>query len=633
MATNIPPHNLGEVVDATIMLIDNPDATIEELMTVIKGPDFPTGAFIFGREGIKRAYATGRGTIKVRAKASIEEEKGKERIVITEIPYLVNKAKLIEDIANLVRAKRIEGISDLRDESDREGMRIVIELKGSANAEIILNQLYKHTQMESTFGVINLALVDGEPKVLNLKETLFEYIRHRKAVVTRRTAFELDKAERRKHILEGLRIALDNIDAIIKIIKGSKTVDQARESLISNFNFSKVQAQAILDMRLQKLTGLEREKIDQEYEELLKRIAWLKEVLASEERVLDIIKEELQELKEKYSDERRTEIVEGALEIEDEDLIPVEDMVITITSTGYIKRLPVDTYRKQRRGGKGIIGMETKEGDFVKDLFIASTHDYMLFFTNKGKIYWKKVYEIPSAGRYARGKAIVNLLDIEEDENVTAMIPISKFDEEHYLVFATKKGTVKKTVLSAYSRPRRTGIRAITLGDGDELVDVRLTDGEQEIVLGTKYGKAIRFSEREVRAMGRTARGVIGIRLRENDAVIAMEIVREGSTLLTITENGYGKRTSLEEYRITRRGGKGIINIKTSKRNGLAIGIKEVLDGDELIITSSEGIIIRMPVRDISVIGRNTQGVRIMRLHENDRVVAVERVVLEDEGE
>ncbi len=635
MATNVPPHNLVEVVDAAMAIIDNPDIELSELMEHIPGPDFPTGSFIHGRAGILQAYRTGRGTIRLRARAVIEEDKAREHILVTELPYQVNKAKLIEDIARLVREKKIEGIADLRDESDREGMRIVIEIKGNAMGEVVLNQLYKHTRLEATFGIINLALVDGEPKVLRIKEVFLEYIKHRKDVVKRRTEFELKKAEKRAHVLEGLRLALENIDRVIKLIRASKTVDVAREGLISEFSLTKVQAQAILDMKLQRLAALEREKVEEEHRELLKKISWLQGVLASEEKVLEIIKDELRDIREKYGDERRTEIMEATADLTMEDLIAVEDMVVTITSSGYIKRLPVSTYRSQRRGGKGIIGMETKEEDVVSDLFIASTHDYLLFFSNKGKVYWKKVYEIPESGRYSKGKAMVNLLQIEEGEGITATIPIKEFDEDHFLLKATKQGKVKKTSLYAYRNPRRTGIRAITLAEGDELVGVEKTDGSCEVLLGTRRGKSIKFNEGDVRPMGRTAQGVIGIRLRKKDEVIGMVVVKKNLTLLTVTENGYGKRTPVEDeehhrgYRLQRRGGKGVINIITSRRNGLVVGIKGVCEEDELMLMSSQGIAIRLPVKGISVIGRNTQGVRLMKLNKGDMVCAVERIVEE----
>ncbi|NOZ76670.1 MAG: DNA gyrase subunit A [Euryarchaeota archaeon] len=631
MATNIPPHNLVEVVDATIRVIDEPEVEVPELMEVIKGPDFPTGGIIYGRWGIMNAYVTGRGSVKVRARAEMEEVKGRDRIIVTELPYQVNKARLIESIAELVKDKRIEGIADLRDESDREGMRVVIELKKGAVPEIVLNQLFKHTQMETSFGIINLALVDGEPKVLGLKETIQCYIDHRREVVRRRTQFELDRAEKRAHILEGLLTALDNIDAVIKLIRGSKTVDQAREGLIENFELTKEQAQAILDMRLQKLTGLEREKIEEEHRSLKEKIAWYREVLADEGKVLAIIKEELQELKETYGDGRRTEIVDAEAELDMEDLIAEEDMVVIITREGYIKRVPVDVYRSQGRGGKGIIGMETKEGDTVENIFIASTHDYMLFFTNQGRVHWLKVYRIPESGRYSRGKAIVNLLEVGEGERITASFAIKEFTEGYYLMMATRFGKVKKTELTAYSRPRRGGIIAIGLQEGDELIKVVMTNGRREVVLATKEGKAIKFHEEDVRPMGRPAMGVRGIRLKGEDEVVGMVLAQEDESLLTVTENGFGKRTPFSEYPLQRRGGQGVINIKTTKRNGKVVGIVTVARDGEVMFTSSRGIVIRVPVRDISVIGRNTQGVTLMRLQEGDRVVGVARVTKEDD--
>jgi DNA gyrase subunit A len=631
MATNIPPHNLGEVIDGVVLLIDEPEADIDALMKVIPGPDFPTGGFVVGGEGIREAYATGRGTIKMRARASVEEGKAGKQILITEIPYMVNKAKLIESIADLIREKKIEGVGDLRDESDREGMRIVLELRGSALPEIVLNRLYKHTQMESTFGVINLALVEGEPRVLTLKETLEEYLRHRVTVVRRRSQFELDRAERRAHILEGLRIALGQIDKVIQRIKASKTVEEAREALQRDFTLTEIQAQAILDMKLQRLTSLEREKIDQEHANLLKEIARLKQILGSEKEIRKVVRGELLELKERYSDVRRTVIIEAKPELGIEDLIPEEEMVINITNSGYIKRTALSTYRMQRRGGKGIIGIETKEEDYLKDLFIASTHDYLLSFSNKGKVYWLKVYEIPEAGRYSRGKFILNLLDIGEGERITANIPIREFDDEHFLFMATAQGIVKKTPLSAFSNPRRGGIIAITLSNGDELVDVRMTDGNQEIILGSRFGKAIRFSETGVRPMGRTARGVKGISLRPKDRVIGMEVMREGIALLAVTENGYGKRTRISDYPLQRRGGKGVINIIPSLRNGPVVGIVGVEIGDEVMITTKEGIHILITAKSVPLMGRNTQGVRLIRLGKEDTVAAAARVVREEE--
>jgi DNA gyrase subunit A len=625
MATNIPPHNLCEVCDAIAMLIDNPDATLEELMEVIQGPDFPTGAYILGKKGIIQAYTTGRGTIRLRGRTHVEEDKRKKRIIITEIPYMVNKAKLIENIADLVRNKKIEGITDIRDESDREGMRVVIELKQSASPEVILNQLYKNTQLETTFGIINLVLVDGEPRVLNLRDTILEFIKHRKQVITRRTRFELDKAEKRAHILEGLMIALKNIDAIIKLIRGSPSAAEAKTRLMEQFSLTEAQAQAILDMRLQKLAKLEREKIEEEYRRLLKEIEHLRSLLASEKKILQVVKKETLEIKQKYGDERRTEIVADAEEISIEDLIAREEMVVTITQGGYIKRLPVSTYRQQHRGGRGIVGVEAKE-DQVKDIYVASTHDYMLFFSNTGKVYWRKVYEIPTAGRYSRGKAMVNLIEEAANERITATLAVRDFSEERYVFFATKLGKVKKTPLSAFGNPRKGGILAISLAEGDELVEVELTDGKQEILLATRYGKAIRFSEQEVRAMGRAAQGVTGITLRRKDEVVGVEVVKPGTTILAVTENGYGKRTPIEEYPLQRRGGKGVINIIPSVRNGLVVGVLSVLDSDEVVLTSAKGVVIRLKAKEISVMGRNTQGVRLMKLEEGDRVVALAKV-------
>ncbi|MDD2665506.1 MAG: DNA gyrase subunit A [Methanocellales archaeon] len=621
MATNMPPHNLSEVIDGIILTIDNPDVSPKDMMQVIKGPDFPTGAYIVGRGGIKSAYDTGRGIIKLRAKADIKED----RILITEIPFQVNKAKLIETIADLVRENKVTDIADLRDESDRAGMCIAIELKPRANAELILNQLYKHTQLETTFGVINLVLVNGHPEVLGIKDLILQYIEHRKQVVTRRSAYELDKAEKRAHILEGLKVALEQIDAIVKIIKQSQTREEASEMMADRFALSEEQVKAILDMRLHRLIALERRKLDEEYAQLERDIKRLREILGSEREILGIIKAELTEIKEKYGDARRTMITCDEPELEMEDLIPEETVVVTLTNGGYIKRIPVETYRSQRRGGRGIKGMETKDEDFVEDLFVASTHDYLLFFTDQGRMHRLKTYEIPLASRQSKGKAIINLLNLDKDENVTAMIPIKEFDDGHFLVMATKKGIIKKTELAQFCSAYKC-LRAITLKD-DVLVAVRLTDGEQEIILATKHGKAIRFSEKDVRSMGRTAMGVWGIRTQEGDEVIAMDTLIKNATLLTITENGYGKRTSIEEYRKQRRGGKGIININTSRRNGSAVDMLEVLDGDEVMITTSGGIVIREPVKDIRVQGRSTQGVRLMRLDEGDKVVAVAKVV------
>ncbi|VVB87120.1 DNA gyrase subunit A [uncultured archaeon] len=631
MATNMPPHNLSEVIDGITMVIDQPDAGLEELLTVIKGPDFPTAGFIYGRQGIIDAFSTGRGSIKMRARATIEELKGKEQIIVTELPYQVNKAKLIENIAGLVRDKKIAGITDLRDESDKDGIRIVMEVSRQAQANILLNQLYSHTQLEDSFGVINLALVDGQPRLLTLKDLIVNYINHRKQVIIRRTQFELRKAEQRAHILEGLIIALDHIDEVINLIRASKTPDDARAGLMAKFNLSEEQAKAILDMRLQRLTGLEREKIDAEYAELLKTIAWLRELLASEIKILALIKTELSEIKKSFGDKRKTEIIEDTGELANEDLIPKEDDVITISNSGYIKRIATDSYRQQRRGGKGVIGMETKEEDFVGDLFIGNTHDYILFFTDRGKVYWLKVYEIPTAGRQARGTAIVNLLQIEQGEKITAYTPVSGFDEKHFLLMVTKNGTAKKTALTEFSNPRKSGIIAISLDDGDKLVSVKLTDGTKDVLIGTKHGKAIRFNENDVRSMGRGAGGVRGIKLVGEDEVVSAAVVEGGSTLLTVTENGFGKRTVFDEYRISNRGGQGVITIDVSIRNGNVVDIRTVHEDDEIMVTTSKGIIIRVPVSGIRVQGRNTQGVRIMNVEESDRVVGVARLAMEEE--
>ena len=632
MATNMPPHNLSEVVDGIVRVIEDPEVKIEELMHIITAPDFPTGGTIYGRQGVVSAYMTGRGSLKIRAKAEIVENDKKSRIIVTEIPYQVNKASLIETIANLVRDKKIEGISDLRDESDRKGMRIVIELKKGAIGEVVLNGLYKHTQMQSSFGVINLALVDGQPKELNLKELLLLFIDHRKEVITKRCQFELDKAENRAHILEGLRKALDNIDAVIKTIKASKSGEEAKKALVSQFSLSEEQSKAILEMRLQRLTALEQEKIDEEYKQLMQQIKWLKDVLANEKKILDIIKQESVELKEKYGDERRTDIVEDAADIDMEDLIAEEDMVVTITAQGYIKRLPVETYKAQKRGGKGIIGMDTKEEDHVEELFVASTHDYLLFFTSRGRVHWLKVYQIPQASRQSRGKAIVNLLPLEPEENVSEAIKVSVFDDR-YMLFATRKGLVKKTELKAYSRPRRGGIIAINLRDGDELVDVRLTSGKDDVILATSKGKTIRFNEKDARPLGRASMGVTGIKLKPGDEVVGMAIVDSDSSLLTVTENGYGKRTEFDKYPLQRRAGQGVIDIKTGTRNGTVVGIRTVQPEDELMSITTRGIIIRMPVSGISEIGRNTKGVRVMRLGEGEKIGSIARVLPEEDDE
>lgn len=627
MATNMAPHNLGEVVDATLMLIDNPSSTIHDLMTVLKGPDFPTGGTILGMHGIREAYETGRGRIQLRAVANIEEiRKDKNAIIVSEIPYQVNKSKLIEDIALLVREKKIVGISDLRDESDRDGIRVVIEISRGTDPNVVLNQLYKHTQMQTTFGIINLALVDNVPLELDLKRIIQIYLEHRMDIIQKRTQFQLKKAEERAHILRGLKIALDHLDAVISLIRASRTVEEARSGLIANFGLDEIQAKAILDMRLQKLTGLERQKVEDEYAELMRLIAEYMSIIESDEKKYGIIKSELSELKQKYNNERRTQIKASHVELDLEDLIPQEDVVVTITNSGYVKRLPVSTYSQQRRGGKGVIGMETKEEDFVENIFVASSHDYILFFTNKGRLYWKKVYEIPEGSRQSKGKAIVNLLELGEGEYVTAMIPVTEFSDDRYLFMATRSGTVKKSSLSDFSNPRKGGIIAVTLLEDDELVNVAQTDGSKDMVLVSRHGKAIRFSEADVRPMGRSAQGVRGIKLEQGDKVVSLDVVDENSTLLTITENGFGKRTEFGEYRTMHRGGMGVITIVTSLRNGPVVNVKAVREEDEVMITSSEGIVIRIPVKDIRVQGRNTQGVKIMDVRQGDKVVGVARI-------
>jgi len=632
MATNIPPHNIREVVNGAIMLLENPDLTIEELIKVVTGPDFPTGGLILGREGIKSAYMTGRGSIIMRARAVIERSKGgKESIIVTEIPYQVNKTKMKEQIANLVRSKTITGISDLRDESDKDGIRVVIELKKDELAQVILNQLYKHTSMQTTFGANMIALVDSQPKMLNLKQMLYYWLKHRREVVLRRTRFDLDKALRRAHILEGLKIAMANLDAFVAIIRGSATPAEAREKLMSGYKLSEAQVQSILEMTLQRLTGLERRKIEDEYAEILVNIQELRSILASDALVRNIIKEELLELKETYGDDRRTEIVVDPGEISVEDLIADEDMIVTISHTGYIKRIPLTTYRKQRRGGVGVKGMGTKEEDFLEHMFVASTHQYILFFTDRGKCYWLKVFEIPEEGRLARGKAIVNLLQIESGEKIASFVPVKKFDDKHYVFMATRHGVVKKTNLSQFSRPLSSGIIAQKLDEGDYLMDVRLTDGEQDIVIVTHNGMSIRFSETEVRSMGRQANGVRGVRLENGDFVVGMSIADNSTTLLVVTEKGFGKRTDMEEYRKQGRGGKGIIAIKTSIRNGPVVGIKSVTDHDELIVMTTGGMIIRLPISGVRTIGRNTQGVRIIALQQDDLVSDIARIIVSEE--
>lgn len=627
MATNIPPHNLGEVVDGLVMMIDDPEVSIQQLMMAIKGPDFPTGGLILGREGIKSAYLTGRGSVKMRAQARVERmSNGKNRIIVTEIPYQVNKAKLVETIANLVRDKVIDGITDLRDESDRTGMRVVIELRRDVNADVVLNQLYKHTQLQDSFGVNMLALVDGRPRVLNLQEVLRLYLAHQKDVITRRTQFELEKARARAHILEGLKIALDNLDAVIATIRRSQTVDIARTALMDGFYLSEKQSQAILDMRLQRLTGLERAKIEQEYKDIMETIELLESILADEHKVMNIIKEELLDVKKRFGDDRRTVITSDVSKLEVEDLIAVEDVVITITHQGYIKRLNIDTYRSQKRGGRGVTGMGTKEEDFVVHLFVATTHHNILFFTNRGRVYRLKAYEIAEASRTAKGTAVVNLLPLEQNEKITAVIPIKEFAERRFLFMATRKGIVKKTELTEFDTARKGGLIAINLDEDDDLIDVKLTNGEQHIILGTRDGMAIHFAEKEVRVMGRTAHGVKGISLDAGDVVVGVDVVKPDNEVLTVSEEGYGKRTLVREYRTQSRGGKGVINLKVTEKTGKVVGLKLVRPGQELMLITSDGIVIRIEIDEISVISRNTQGVTLMRTSAEDKVVALATV-------
>ncbi len=635
MATNIPPHNLGEVVDACLHLIDHPDATIAELMEHVRGPDFPTGGFIHGREGVYDAYTTGRGRVVMRARARVEErEEGRaERIVVSELPFMVNKAKLIEHIAELTREKKVEGIAALRDESDREGMRIVADLKRDAIPEVVLNQLYKHTWMQSTFGVILLALAGGVPVVMNLREMLAHFIEHRHDVVVRRTRYELDKALEREHVLEGLKVAVDNIDEVIRIIRGSQTTGQAGERLRGRFDLTERQSDAILNLRLARLTGLEIEQLESELAEVRIDIAGYRSVLESRERRFSIIKDELAEVVAKYGDSRRTEIIDDQGSLSVEDLIADEEMVITVSHTGYLKRLPVDTYRRQARGGRGIAGMDTKEEDWVEHLFLASTHDYLMFFTRRGQCYWLKVHRIPQAGRASRGKPVVNLLNIGQDERVAALVPVREFSDRRYLLFATRDGVVKKTALSAYGNVRSVGINAINIRAGDELIGVQLTDGTSDVVLATRLGKAIRFSEQDVREMGRVAGGVRGVRLGGDDRVIGMVATTDGgdATLLVVTERGMGKRTRVSEYRLQRRGGKGLINIRVGPKTGPVVAIKPISGGDELMVITRRGIVNRQSADGIRVIGRNTQGVRLVNLDPEDTVMDVARVVPEEE--
>lgn len=633
MATNIPPHQLGETIDAILAVSENPDITIDELMeNYIYGPDFPTGGIILGRSGIRKAFETGRGSITIRAKTRIEEQKnGKSTIIVSELPYQVNKAKLIEKIAELVRDKKIDGITDLRDESDRNGMRIVMELRRDANPNVLLNNLYKQTALQSSFGINMLALVNGQPKVLSLKETLTHYLDHQKDVIRRRTQYELNKAEQRAHILEGLRIALDYIDEIIALIRASNTTDIAREGLIQNFKLTEKQAQAILDMRLQRLTGLERQKIEEEYEKLLELIKELKSVLENENKLLDIIREELIEIKEKYNDERRTEIVMGGVDFfEDEDLIPEEDIVVCLTHRGYIKRLPSSTYRTQNRGGRGVQGMSTHDDDFVEHLVTASTHDTILFFTNKGKVYRLKGYQIPEYGRAAKGLPVINILEIEKDEWVNTVISAPEFDEDKFLFFTTKHGISKRTSLNQFANIRRNGIIALTLRDEDELISVQLTDGSKDIMIATRNGYLIRFDEQQIRSMGRSAAGVKGISLRDDDEVVSMEIVEENDYILNVTENGYGKRTPESDYRMINRGGKGVFTANVTDKTGSVVAVKSVNGDEDLMIMTDSGVLIRTPIEAISITGRNTQGVRLIRLQEDQKVATVACVEKEE---
>ncbi|WP_163539650.1 DNA gyrase subunit A [Gracilibacillus sp. YIM 98692] len=634
MATNIPPHQLGETIDAILAISRQPDITISELMeSYIYGPDFPTSGKILGRSGIRKAFETGKGSITIRAKTEIEEHaNGKSRILVSEIPYQVNKAKLVEKIADLARDKKIEGITDLRDESDRNGMRIVIELRRDANPNVVLNNLYKQTALQTSFGINMLALVDGQPKVLNLKQCLEYYLEHQKVIITRRTQYELNKAEARAHILEGLRIALDHIDAIITLIRESQTTDIAREGLMNQYQLSEKQAQAILDMRLQRLTGLEREKIEEEYKQIAELIKELKAILADDEKILDIIREELLEIKERFNDERKTEIVSGGVDlIEDEDLIPEESIVITLTHQGYIKRLPASTYRAQRRGGRGIQGMGTNEDDFVEHLVSCSTHDTVLFFSNQGKVYRAKGYEIPEFNRTAKGIPIINLLEVEQGEWINAVITVKEYNENWYLFFTTKHGISKRTSLTQFANIRKGGLRALNLKEDDELISVRLTNGDKDILIGTKSGYVIRFEETQIRTMGRTAAGVKGISLRNDDEVVSMEIADKGSYVLNVTENGYGKRTPVEDYRITNRGGKGIVTSNVTEKTGNVVAVKTVTGEEDIMIMTISGVLIRMQVEGISITGRNTQGVRLIRLQEEEKVATVAKVTPEDE--
>jgi DNA gyrase subunit A len=632
MATNIPPHNLTEVVNGLIALINKPDLPVEKLMKYITAPDFPTGGIIYGYEGVKDAFTTGRGRIVIRAKANIETLKnGRENIIITEIPYQVNKANLIEKIADLVREGTLNDISNIRDESDRDGLRVVIELKRDGQPAVILNQLFKHTAMQTTFGVIMLALVNGTPKVLTLKECMQHFITHRMDVLIKRTKFELDAAERRAHILEGYIIALDNIDAVIETIKKSRDVETAKNNLIRRFKLTEIQAKAILDMRLQRLTGLERKKIEDEYRDLIKLIENLKGILTSEERRYSIIKEELIAIRDKYGDERKTEIVYNYEEFSLEDIIAEEDVVVTISHNGFIKRFPVSGYRKQGRGGKGVTGAGTKDDDFIEHMFIASTHHYIMFFTDQGRAYWLKVHELPEGGRATRGRSIINLIEKDKDEKIAAFVSVKEFKEDTFLIMVTEKGTIKKTVLSAYGNVRKGGINAINIASGDKLISVKMTDGSNDIVIGTKNGLAIRFHEKDVRDMGRVATGVRGVNLGKGDKVVGLLVIKRNDNILVVTEKGYGKRSDINDYRITHRGGKGVITVKTSEKVGKMIAMMEVVDGDELVIISTQGMVIRQSIKEIRVMGRNTQGVRVIRLNEGDTIADIAKVVPDEE--
>lgn len=632
MATNIPPHNIKEVCQGVINCIDKPEIRIAELSAIIKGPDFPTSGIILGRAGIKDYLTTGRGKVIVRAKINVEDKRNKQQLIVTEIPYQINKSQLIEEIADMVRNKVIVGISDLKDESNREGIRIVMELKQGTNSDVVQNQLFKHTRLQDTFGVIMLSLVNNEPKVLNIKEMIVYFIAHRKIVITRRTQFLLKNAQDKAHILEGLIIALKNIDDVIARIKKSKQVDEAKAALIKHYSLSEPQAKAILEMRLQRLAALEQEKIKDEHKATLEEIKELTSILKSEQRILDLIKKDMDVIINKYGDERRTNIVDDSVEIESQDLIKEENVAVTCTHSGYIKKLSLEEYRQQRRGGKGVIAADMKDTDFVEDIFVCSTHDYLLLFTNKGKVHWMKVYDIPTASKNAKGRAINNLLNIGDDEKIATMIPIKNFDDKHYLIMATKNGIIKKTNLMEYSNPRKGGIAAIDLEQNDSLINVQLSDGTKEIVLGTKNGFAIRFKETDVRSVGRVSKGVIGCTFKGTDEVIGMEVCNEKDTLLTIAENGHGKRSLISDYRLVRRGGVGVINIKVTERNGKVVSIKTVVDEDEMMFISQKGIIIRVPVRDISVYGRATQGVRIMKLDASDKVVAAAKIAREHVG-